>query len=314
MLSHPRPLRSRLRRLVLPAFVGAALAGAALPAAAQSIAVVVNGQPILSSEVTGRVALMNLAGGGKGGSVAAARQELIDEKLKLTEAKRYNMVVSDEQVEAAFASIAQRTKLSPAQFTQAIGQRGVPARTLKDRLKAEISWAQLVRRKFASQIAAREKDVVSSVGAAGKADNRATQYTLRQVVFVLPKNASDAQVNQRRAEANAARGRFPGCAQAVQFASSLRDVAVKEPITRSTAQLGKPISDNLAKVKVGGLTSPERSEQGVEMIAICERKDIADDSMIRRQAAEELGSKQAEEQSKKYLEQLKSRAIIEVRG
>lgn len=313
MLSHPRPLRSRLRRLVLPALVGASLAGAAIPAAAQSIAIVVNGQPILSSEVTGRVALMNLAGGGKGGSVAAARQELIDEKLKLNEAKRYNMVVSDAQVEAAFASIAERTKLTPAQFTQAIGQRGVPARTLKDRLKAEISWAQLVRRKFASQIAAREKDIVS-VGSAAKADNRATQYTLRQVVFVLPKNASDAQVAQRRAEANAARGRFPGCAQAVQFASSLRDVAVKEPITRSTAQLGKPIADNLAKVKVDGLTSPERGEQGVEMIAVCERKEIADDSVIRRQAAEELGSKQAEEQSKKYLDQLKSRAIIEVRG
>ncbi|MFD1332123.1 SurA N-terminal domain-containing protein [Methylopila musalis] len=300
-------LRSGLR--LLPVLALAAIACAA-PAHAQSVAVVVNGQPILSSEIKSRAALLTLAGGGKGGGVAAARQELIDEKLKLTEAKRFGVTADDAQVNAAFASIAERSKLTPQQFTQAIGQRGVSAQTLKDRIRAEMVWAQFVRRKFAAQMQAQNSNILPPAGA--KADNRAVQYTLRQVVFVLPRNATPAQVNQRRAEANAARGRFPGCAQAVQFATGLRDVAVKEPVTRSSASLGKELSDTLSKTGVGGLTPPDRGEQGIEMIAVCERKDIADDNMLRRQAMDDAGSKQLEEKSKQYLEQLKTRAVIQV--
>ena len=106
------------------------------PAAAQSIAVVVNGQPILSSEVSARAALSKLGGGKPEKSTI---DELIDEKLKLAEVKRYNMVAGDAQVDQAYASIAARTKLSTEQFTKAIGQRGVTAQTLKDRLKADLA-------------------------------------------------------------------------------------------------------------------------------------------------------------------------------
>jgi peptidyl-prolyl cis-trans isomerase SurA len=307
---------ARIRRL-LPAFAAAAALAvlSAAPASAQSISVVVNGQPILSSEVAARVALLKLSGGGKGASVAAAKQELIDEKLKVMEAKRYGMTASDAQVDAAFASIAQRTKMSPDQFAKAIGQRGVSAQTLKSRIGAEMVWAQLVRRKFAAQFASKERDVIAQMASRGdgKASNKATQYTLRQVVFVLPKGASEAQATQRRQEAINARGRFPGCDGAVQFAAALRDVAVKEPITRSSGALGKELTDILDKVKIGGLTEPQRADQGFEMIAVCERKEIADDSVLRQAAQEELGSKAAQEQAEKYLAQLRSRAVIENR-
>ena len=300
--------RLRLLQVTVAAAFAAALSWVA-PANAQSIAVVVNGQPILTSEVQARLALMKLSGGKA--SVEAARDELIEDKLKVTEAKRYGMAADPAQVEAAYASIAGRMKLTPQQFTQAIQQRGVSAQTLKDRITAELTWAQLVRRKFAAQIAAREQDYIGQ--AAGKADNKAIQYTLRQVVFVLPKGASDAQVAQRRAEAIAAKSRFPGCDQAVAFASKLRDVAVRDPVVRSSGAMGKELNDILAKVSIGGLTEPQRSDDGIEMIAVCARKDIADDSVFKQQAMDQASGKQVEEQAKKYLEQIKSRAIIQVR-
>lgn len=291
--------------------VAACLAALAFagPAAAQSIAVVVNGQPILSSEVSARAALSKLGGGKPEKSTI---DELIDEKLKLAEVKRYNMVAGDAQVDQAYASIAARTKLSTEQFTKAIGQRGVTAQTLKDRLKAEISWAQFIRRKYAAQYA--NRDVTAALNSRGaEASNKSTQFTLRQVIFVVPKGASDAQANQRRSEAVGAKGRFPGCDGAVQFAGQLRDVAVKEPVIRSSGQLGKEMSDMLSKAKVGTLTDPQRGDQGWEMIAVCEKKDIADDSSLRAQVMEEVGAKEAQAQAEKYLAQLRSRAVIERR-
>jgi peptidyl-prolyl cis-trans isomerase SurA len=305
MVSMNRPGR-RPSALVAAAALVAALTA---PAAAQSIAVVVNGQPILSSEVQARSGLIKLSGGKPGQSVV---DELIDEKLKLAEAKRYGMLPSDAQVDAAFASIAERTKLPPDQFAKALAQRGVPAQTLKDRLRAEIGWAQFIRRKYASQFANRDYTAaLSSRG--GQGSNKATQYTLRQVIFVLPKNASQAQANQRRTEAIGARGRFPGCEGSVQFASALRDVAVKEPVTRSSAQLGKEMSELLAKTKTGALTEPQRGEQGWEMIAVCGRKDINDDNALKASVMEEVGAKEAQAQSDKYLAELRSRAVIQRR-
>ncbi|RXF74769.1 SurA N-terminal domain-containing protein [Hansschlegelia zhihuaiae] len=300
---------TRFRLLASALLAAAAASLSAAPAAAQSIAVVVNGQPILSSEVAARAALAKLSGGKPDKS---AVDELIDEKLKLAEVKRYGMTPSDAQVEAAFASIAQRTKLTVDQFSKAIGQRGVSAQTLKDRLRAEIGWAQFIRRKYAAQYANRDYTAaLSSRG--GEVSNKATQYSLRQVIFVVPKGASEAQANQRKTEAVGARGRFPGCDGAVQFAANLRDVAVKEPVVRSSAQLGKEMSDMLAKTKLGGLTEPQRGEQGWEMIAVCERKDINDDNALKASVMEEVGAKEAQAQSEKYLAQLRERAVIQRR-
>lgn len=296
--------RSRLLALVLAPLALAALHAG--PAAAQSIAVIVNGQPILSSEVAARSALTKLSGGK---ATQGTLDELIDEKLKIMEAGRYNMLPPDSQVEAAYASIAQRMKLSPDMFSKAIQQRGVNPQTLKDRIKAEIGWATLIRRKYAAVLAQKSVAMAMTTGGAG-ASNKATQYTLRQVIFVLPKGASDAQANQRRAEANGARGRFPGCDRAVEFGAALRDVAVKEPVTRSSAGLGKELAETLDKTKIGGLTEPQRGDQGWEMIAVCERKQIADDDAMRTNALEQVGSKEAEEKSKQYLAQLRSRAVI----
>lgn len=297
----PTP-RTRLLALAFAPLCLAALGTA--PARSQSIAIVVNGQPILTSEVAARAALTKLSGGK---SAQSTQDELIEEKLKLMEAQRYNMLPPDSQVEAAFASIAQRTKLSPEMFSKAIQQRGVNPQTLKDRIKAEIGWATLIRRKYAAQLA--QKSVAMAMTTGG-GSNKATQYTLRQVIFVVPKGASDAQTSQRRAEANGARGRFPGCESAVQFGAALRDVAVKEPVIRSSAQLGKELAESLDKAKIGGLTEPQRGDQGWEMIAVCERKQIADDDAMRTNAMEAAGSKEAEAKSKQYLEQIKARAVI----
>ncbi|WP_020178943.1 SurA N-terminal domain-containing protein [Methylopila sp. M107] len=297
----PTP-RTRLLALAFAPLCLAALGAA--PAAAQSIAVVVNGQPILTSEVAARAALTKLSGGKPAQST---QDELIEEKLKMMEAQRYGMLPPDSQVEAAFASIAQRTKLTPENFSKAIQQRGVNPQTLKDRIKAEIGWAQLIRRKYAAQLA--QKSVAMAMTTGG-GSNKATQYTLRQVIFVVPKGASDAQANQRRSEAIGARGRFPGCDGAVQFGAALRDVAVKEPVIRSSAQIGKDLAGSLDKVKLGGLTEPQRGDQGWEMIAVCARKEIADDDAMRTNALEQVGSKEAEAKSKQYLDQIKARAVI----
>jgi peptidyl-prolyl cis-trans isomerase SurA len=72
-------------------------------------------------------------------------EELRDETLKLHEARRRLVDVSDTAVEQAYANMAARKRLTPAQLTAALAQQGIDARTLERRIRADIAWAQLLR-------------------------------------------------------------------------------------------------------------------------------------------------------------------------
>ena len=54
--------------------------------------------------------------------------ELINEKLKIQEAKRFGLEVTDTEVDQSFATMASRMRLTPEQLTQALAQDRRPRR------------------------------------------------------------------------------------------------------------------------------------------------------------------------------------------
>ncbi len=60
---------------------------------------------------------------------------LIDEQLKLQEAKRQNIEVTEEDVQAGFETLAQQNGLTADEFTGMIKQQGIPKSTLLANLK-----------------------------------------------------------------------------------------------------------------------------------------------------------------------------------
>jgi peptidyl-prolyl cis-trans isomerase SurA len=296
--------------------LGALLLGTAAPsgARAQAIVAIVNGAPISTMDVQNRANLMRISG--KPVSNKEVINELIEERLKMLEARRVNMLPTDLEVDVSYAGIAKRSNLTAAQLTQALASRGVNANTLKARIKAEIGWGQFVRQKFRATSVVREQDVVAAMNKTDKnaaANAKAYTYVVRQVVFVLPKTASDAQVNQRKQEASSARLRFKGCEQGLPLLKSLRDVAVKEPISRAALSLSPALREELEKTGVGSLTPPDKSDDGIEMLAICERKEGTGTSALQEITEEKLKDEQLNVQERKYLNDLKLRAVIEYR-
>src|SRR5690606_16737243 len=135
-------MASVFRRLIGPVAALAVTTLLSAPVLAQTtIKVVVNDKPITSYNVAQRARLIQLTTR-RGGAAAQreAMEELIDEVLKLQETQRLGISVSKAEVDNAFASIAQRVKLSPANLSRALQQSGVNPDTLRDRLRAEIGW------------------------------------------------------------------------------------------------------------------------------------------------------------------------------
>ena len=306
------PALQTCRRLLAAAIVAIVL-GAPIEARAQ-VVVVVNGDPITTFDIEQRSKLIQVSGG-KTLTRQAVIDELIDEKLKIQLLKRYVIDTIDTEVNNSFANMARRMRLTPQQFTEQLSKQGIAVAGLKSRIKAEITWGQIIRGKYQSAFQLSDKDILAKLETRGdKAKVAGYDYTLRPILFVAPK-ASLEVLEARRREAEALRQRFQGCEAGIAQARALRDVAVRAPVVRSSADLPASLREVLEKTEVGKLTAPERTAQGIEAYALCDKKPSAPDNVPgKREVREEMMNERYQAHSKLYLKELRSQAMIEYKN
>lgn len=295
------------------AFAAAAFSAAAPPAHAQTtIKVIANGIPITSYDISQRVRLKTIAN--EKGGTKGATDELIEEALMLYEGKQRGVAVPDIAIENAYNEIAKQVKLSPTQFGQALSQQGVNPKTLKSRLRAQIIWFSLVQQRMQRASPVSSKDVDKEIAAGeGKKQVATSEYILKQIIFVVPKGSTSGYTAQRRREAESFRLRFAGCANAVEQSKGLRDVAVRDMGRRNTSELTGPQGEAIKKTLVGKTTPPNTTDNGVELVAVCSKRDMQSESQARAAVEYKLAQKVGGDVAKDYLKELKDKAVIEYR-
>jgi len=304
------------RRLAMAAFA-LALGVTVLPrpALAQQVAVIVNGSPITTYDIEQRMKFNTLSTH-KTASRQEIIEELIDEKLKVQVLQRYKQEITDGEVDKAYDNMAKRMRLAPEQLTQALAHAGVDAQTLKSRIRADIAWQQIVRGKFQSSLEVRDKDVFAKLKSSNKEDDKQEvgyEYQLRPILFILPPGASTEAIDARKREAEGLRARFENCNDGLAFARALRDVAVRDLIVKSSADLPPEMRKLLDEVAVGKLTSPDVTPQGIQMFALCAKNENKLDSAASREVRNEMFAEQFQAKSKRFLVELRKQAMIEVK-
>jgi peptidyl-prolyl cis-trans isomerase SurA len=291
--------------------VAAAIGGAQ----AQNVAAFVNGEPITQLDIDQRSKLLEVSSPThKAPSRQEVLDELIDEKLKVREGKRWGIEPTDADVDSAFASTAQRMHQSTDQFVQSLTKAGITPMTFRARLRAELVWQPLVRGRYQSTLEIYDQDILQEM-LNKKSDDDTTSsydYTLRPILFLVPPGSTAAVFEDRKKEAEGLRNRFRSCDDGLPFARALNDVAVRDQIIRSSSDVPPDLRKGLDSVPVGQLTAPEITTLGIEMFAVC-AKDAskADNSPGKKQAKETLFAQKFEQQSKRYLQELRRQALIE---
>ncbi len=279
-------------------------------ASAQQVVVIVNGEPITALDIEQRSKLTQLST-----HKTPTRQEVIDEliteKLKVREAKKWGLEVPNSEVDSAYATMASRMRLTPELLTQQLARSGVNAATLKARIKADIAWPQLVRGRYQASLQIGEKDLMTAMDSKSD-DSVGYDYTLRPILFLVATGSAEAFVEGRKREAEALRGRFHSCEEGIAFARALKDIAVREQVIRSSADIPPELRKVLEGVEIGRLTPPEVTKFGIEMFAICAKKvSSADNTPGKRQAREAIMTERYEQRSKQWLQELRRGAMIE---
>src|SRR5947209_1488178 len=171
-------------------------------ARAQQVVVVVNGEPITALDIEQRSKLNQLST-----HKLPPRQEVLDELiveiLKVKEARKWGLEVSDAEVDAAYGHMATRMRLTADQLTQVLAKGGVNPATLRHRIRADMTWPQLVRGRFQSSLQIGEKDLLTATTDGKPEESVGYDYTLRPILLHIPAGASEAVIEAARRDQEA---------------------------------------------------------------------------------------------------------------
>lgn len=287
------------------------LATAPHSAYAQSVAVMVNGEPITNFDIEQRAKLSGISSP-KPPSRQDVIDELINEKIKIREGKRYGVEPSSADIESSFAQMSTRMRITAEQLAQSLEVRGIRADTLKQRIKADMVWSGLVRGRYKDSLLVAEKDVQTALGGE-KPEGESFEYQMRPLVMLVPRGSAGAGIEARKKEAEALRAQIQTCADAENSFRSMQNATIRATVTKTSADLPQPLREVLDKTPIGHLTPPEVTRQGIEMVALCGRNPTTLDSPKKREIRDKMFNEKYEARSKSYLNDIRKAAMIEYR-
>jgi len=294
------------------AFAAPMAAVAPRTATASEIKVIVNDQAVTSYDIARRKAFLQLQRR-KGNLTQLATDELIDEALKREAVQRAGYRIPDSRVNDAYANFARSNKLSTSQLTQILNQSGVTAKHFKEYIRLQIGWGQLVSAQSrGSGGLMNEQEAVAKMLERGGEKPTSTEYTLQQVIFVVPKSRRGAELSLRRKEANNMRGRIDSCDNTIALATQLRDVTVRDLGRVLELQLPPAWEKDVKGLQTGQTTRTRDTDNGVEFLVVCRARTVSDDRVAQLQFSTEALNG-GNEQGDKMLEQLRKTSRIQRR-
>lgn len=196
---------TRVKNLLL-AFMASLLTLAAPGALAQStegVAALVNDQPITTVDVRNRMRLIIASTGLTQLDPATLAQiqdqairGLVDENLQLQAAGEYEIVVSEEEINASIQDLADRNNTTIDAIVGDLEQSGVDISTLRHQLEAEIAWQVLVNGRYGSRIRISDQQIQMALERLAASASQ-PQFRIFELFFEIPSVAREQETVDR---------------------------------------------------------------------------------------------------------------------
>jgi peptidyl-prolyl cis-trans isomerase SurA len=156
------------------------------------IAAVVNNQIISLYDLNMRTKLVILFSGLSDNLETRKRmkpqvlQTMIDEELKLQEAKRIKLIIKDTEINNALRRIEKGNKLSKGFLKKSLMKQNIDISVLHKRIKAQISWRQLVEARYSSSIVITDEEVNENLAQIKKSEGK-PEYLISDIFLPIDK-------------------------------------------------------------------------------------------------------------------------------
>jgi peptidyl-prolyl cis-trans isomerase SurA len=247
----------------------------------------------------------------------------IDEMLLMQRAKELGMAVTDAQFTEVLDSIKKDNKIeSEAAFEAALKTEGLSLAQLRTMLTKRMLIGQVQRREIAGRVDVTEAEERAFYNANPTAFATTPSVTLREIqvnalVDPVKKVASVGALDDARDKAEGIKARiakgeaFEKVAAEVSDAPSKANGGLIGPISRD--EMNEELLKTISKMKVGDITPVVNTATGAQFFKL--ESNIESTTMpfeaARAQIADRLTGEKMAGELKKYLQRLRSQAIIE---
>ncbi|MEQ1611907.1 MAG: SurA N-terminal domain-containing protein [Hyphomicrobiaceae bacterium] len=247
------------------------------------------------------------------GAKKGSLEELIEERIKLQEAKRLNVNVEDSQIDDIIKSMAEKNKMTPNQFADHLKKMGADVAAMKARFKATLSWNEVVRRRFSSQVTVSQREI-DKFAAAGTTGEDEVELQLQRITLPVVGKMDQKVLTERFRDADRMRQSFGGCKTASAAAAKVAGAKFEDLGVRKPSTLNEPLRSHLLAARDGEMVPPNIADGGIELYAVCSRKVVKADDKRRTEISDDLRQKEFEIMAKGHLRNLRQEAHIECRA
>jgi peptidyl-prolyl cis-trans isomerase SurA len=241
-----------------------------------------------------------------------ALDELIEERLKMQEAKRINSIVDDAQVDSILKGLAERNKMTLDQFGKHLQGMGADLKTMRDRFRATLSWNDVVRRRFSHEVVINQSEVDKFVATSAAGEDE-IELKLQRFILSMPAKFDQKSLAQRLEDAEKLRQDFKGCQTGQLTAAKTVNTKFEDLGVKKAATVPEPTRSLLLNAKAGEAVPPNVTKAGVEVYALCERNVVKAEEKKRAEFEGDLKQKEFEVKARRLLRDLCNDAHIEYR-
>ena len=269
-----KPKKCSWWNALVAAVIGLCFSMIVIPASSQTlgIAAVVNDDVISLYDLQSRLSLLIVTSNQKDTPELRRRlskqvlNRLIDEKLKMQEAKRLGITVSKSELDQAYFDMEKRNKLPKGGLTKYLNNNGIDQLVLLDQIEASIAWASAVNRTFRAQVTVGEDEVDEVINEI-KASKGKPEYLTSEIFLPVnnPNRANEVLNGANRLIDQLKAGASFG-ALARNYSQSATAAVGGDLGWVRQGQLAREIDKALTTLKKGNVTTPIRTVAGYHII------------------------------------------------
>jgi peptidyl-prolyl cis-trans isomerase SurA len=245
----------------------------------EKIVAVVNDEAISEADLKGRMKLAMLAGNYpdteevRSKIQAQVLRVLIDDQLRIQEAKRLKLSVDKEEVDNELKGTAESNHQTLPQLKELLAKQGIPFATLEKQTLAQVSWRKVVQKEIRRRVEVTDDEIEAAYSKMMSAVDK-KQYLVAEIFLSVDAPSDDARVktfadnieDQLQHGAN-----FAQLAQ--QFSQAAGAAQGGDLGTIQDGELPDPIDQELKKMDPGTVSQPIRTQSGYHIILLRAKGD-----------------------------------------
>ncbi|WP_147173057.1 peptidylprolyl isomerase [Pseudomonas sp. SJZ079] len=279
-------MKIKLSDCLRPLLLGAVFLSAAAQAEVQPlnrVVAIVDNDVIMQSQLDARVREVQQTIAKRGAAVPPENvlsqqvlERLIIENIQLQIGDRSGIRITDEELNQAIGTIAQRNGMSIEQFRAALSKDGLSFADARDQVRREMIISRVRQRRVAERIQVTDQEVQNFLASDLGKLQLSEEFRLANILIPVPEGASPETIQAADRQVQELYTQLKQGADFAQLAiaRSASETALEggEMGWRKAAQLPPPFDAMIGALSVGEVTEPVRTPGGFIMLKLLEKR------------------------------------------